>query len=301
MKRVVVGDAVNIGDPDQLTLIAGPCVLESEEVVLRIAHQAKTICARLGAGFVFKASFDKANRTSSMSYRGTSMATGLQLLKRVKEEVGVPVTTDIHESHQAEAVASVADLLQIPALLCRQTDLLVAAAQTGRPVNVKKGQFMAPSDMEYVIEKLEGAGAAGVLLTERGTFFGYNSLVVDFGSLVDMRKLGRPVIFDASHSVQLPTARGATSGGRADLIAPLARAAAGIGMDALFVETHPFPEAALSDAATTLPLNRLEELLETVLAIRRAADSSPREEDRNSGPKPGDDGGRAEQPARPKG
>lgn len=253
-----------------LTLIAGPCVIESEALCLQVAREVKAICERLGISYIFKASFDKANRTSLHSFRGPGIEEGLRVLATVKGEVGVPVTTDIHEPWQAERAAEVVDLLQIPAFLCRQTDLLVAAARTGKPVNVKKGQFMAPWDMRHVVEKLRESGAVGVMLTERGVSFGYNTLVVDFTSLPQMRALGVPVVFDATHSVQLPGGAGSRSGGRREFIPHLVRAAVAVGVDALFMEVHPDPDAGLSDPATMFPLGELEPLLRQVVSIRAA-------------------------------
>lgn len=254
-----------------LTLIAGPCVMESEPLCLQVASEVKTICERLGIPYIFKASFDKANRTSLHSFRGPGIEEGLRVLAEVKQQVGVPVTTDIHEPWQAERAAEVVDLLQIPAFLCRQTDLLVAAARTGKPVNVKKGQFMAPWDMRHVVEKLRESGAAGVMLTERGVSFGYNTLVVDFTSLPQMRALGVPVVFDATHSVQLPGGAGSRSGGRREFIPHLVRAAVAVGVDALFMEVHPDPDRGLSDPATMFPLGELEGVLKQVIAIHRAS------------------------------
>lgn len=266
---------VNVADytigTGTLTLIAGPCVIESESLCLQVAFEVKAICERLGVPYVFKASFDKANRTSLHSFRGPGIEEGLRVLAEVKHQVGVPVTTDIHEPWQAERVAEVVDLLQIPAFLCRQTDLLVAAARTGKPVNVKKGQFMAPWDMRHVVEKLRGASAAGVMLTERGVSFGYNTLVVDFTSLPQMRALGVPVVFDATHSVQLPGGAGSRSGGRREFIPHLVRAAVAVGVDALFMEVHPDPDRGLSDPATMFPLGELEGLLKQAIAIHRAS------------------------------
>lgn len=253
-----------------LTLIAGPCVIESESLCLQVASEVKSLCERLGIAYIFKASFDKANRTSLHSFRGPGIEEGLQVLAEVKRQVGVPVTTDIHEPWQAERAAEVVDLLQIPAFLCRQTDLLVAAARMGKPVNVKKGQFMAPWDMRHVVEKLRESGAAGVMLTERGVSFGYNTLVVDFTSLPQMRALGVPVVFDATHSVQLPGGAGSRSGGRREFIPHLVRAAVAVGVDALFMEVHPDPDKGLSDPATMFPLGELEGLLRQAVAIQKA-------------------------------
>ncbi|MCS7309892.1 MAG: 3-deoxy-8-phosphooctulonate synthase [Armatimonadetes bacterium] len=262
----VAGHTIGTGG---LALIAGPCVIESEVLCLQVAREVKALCERLGIPYIFKASFDKANRTSLHSFRGLGIEEGLRILAAVREEVGVPVTTDIHEPWQAERAAQVVDLLQIPAFLCRQTDLLVAAARTGKPVNVKKGQFMAPWDMRHVVEKLRESGAAGVMLTERGVSFGYNTLVVDFTSLPQMRALGVPVVFDATHSVQLPGGAGSRSGGRREFIPHLVRAAVAVGVDALFMEVHPDPDRGLSDPATMFPLGELEELLQQVVAIHQ--------------------------------
>jgi len=261
-----------------LRLIAGPCVIESRELVLAIAEQVTDICRRLGIDYVFKASFDKANRSSGGSFRGPGAAAGLEILAEVRERLGVPVLTDIHESHQAAAVAEVVDVLQIPAFLCRQTDLLQAAAQavagTTTCVNVKKGQFLAPWDMVQVVRKLEDFGleaSSGRLwLTERGSCFGYNTLVVDYRSLPQLQALGCPVIFDATHAVQQPGQRGNSSGGQREFVSPLARAAVAVGVDGLFMEVHPDPEQALSDGPNMVPLHRLESLLRQLLSIREA-------------------------------
>ncbi|MEQ1566655.1 MAG: 3-deoxy-8-phosphooctulonate synthase [Myxococcota bacterium] len=255
----------------QLALVAGPCVIESPEQVLEVGRSIAATCAALGVGYVLKASFDKANRTSGAGFRGPGLADGLAILREVRAVLGVPITTDVHEPGQAEAVAAVVDLLQIPAFLCRQTDLLVAAARTGRPVNVKKGQFLAPDDLGPVVDKLRAAGAAGVLVTERGTSFGYHDLVVDFRSLVTLRGLGVPVVFDATHSVQRPGAGGDRSSGDRRFAAPLGRAAAAVGVDALFAEVHPDPARARSDADTQLPLAGFAEVLRGWVAVHRAA------------------------------
>jgi len=254
------------------TLVAGPCVIESPEMVFDIAAQVKDITDRLGIRYIFKASFDKANRSSGGSYRGPGVADGLEVLAEVNRRFGLPVLTDIHESQQAAPVAEVVDVLQIPAFLCRQSDLLLAAAAatagTDRTINVKKGQFLAPWDMAQVVKKLRDAGAENVWLTERGTSFGYNTLVVDYRSLPQLRELGCPVIFDATHSVQQPGGRGTSSGGQREFVAPLARAAMAVGVDGLFLEVHPDPENALSDGPNMVPLHRLEALLQQLLAIR---------------------------------
>jgi 2-dehydro-3-deoxyphosphooctonate aldolase (KDO 8-P synthase) len=251
-----------------LTLIGGPCVIESEDFTLKMAEEIYKVCDRLGISFIFKSSFDKANRTSINSFRGQTLETGLAILQKVKEKVGVPVLTDIHESYQAAIVGEVVDVLQIPAFLCRQTDLLLAAASTGRVVNVKKGQFLAPSDMKNVVRKLEMGGAKNILLTERGSSFGYNTLVVDFRSLPQMRELGYPVVFDATHSVQMPGGQGDKSGGQRQFVSYLAKAAAAVGIDALFMEVHENPDIAPSDGPNMVPLANLEEILKQVLSIR---------------------------------
>ncbi len=254
------------------TLIAGPCVIESPELVFQVAERMQAIAERLGITYIFKASFDKANRSSGGSFRGPGVSGGLQVLKEVKQRFGLPVLTDIHESQQAGPVAEVVDVLQIPAFLCRQTDLLLAAAEavrgTDKIINVKKGQFLAPWDMAQVVTKLREAGVENLWLTERGSSFGYNTLVVDFRSLPQLRALGCPVIFDATHSVQQPGGRGSSSGGQREFVAPLARAAAAVGIDGLFMEVHPDPDRGLSDGPNMVPLHRVEPLLEQLLAIR---------------------------------
>lgn len=270
-----ITDTLTIGDGQPLALIGGPCVIESEDFTLKMAAAIRQICDRLKISFIFKSSFDKANRTAVSSFRGQPLEEGLSILQRVKDEIGVPILTDIHESYQAAPVAEVVDVLQIPAFLCRQTDLLLAAAATGRAVNVKKGQFLAPWDMKNVVEKLEAGGAKNILLTERGTSFGYNTLVVDFRALPQMRELGYPVVFDATHSVQMPGGQGKTSGGQREFVPYLARAATAIGIDALFMEIHENPEVALSDGPNMVPLNRLEDILQQLLAIRAALHSTP--------------------------
>jgi 2-dehydro-3-deoxyphosphooctonate aldolase (KDO 8-P synthase) len=255
-----------------LLVIAGPCVIEDEASTLATAGKLHEIAARLGIQLVFKASFDKANRTSIDSYRGPGLEAGLAILRRVGQLTGLPVTTDIHEPRQAGPVAEVCDLLQIPAFLARQTDLLTAAAKTGRPVNVKKGQFMAPGDMKHVVEKLEAAGCPHTLLTERGTFFGYGRLVNDMQSIPLMQSLGVPVVFDATHSVQQPGGLGTSSGGNRNMVEPLARAATAIGADGLFFETHPDPESALSDGPNMIPLDQFEAMLKRLVTIRQTVE-----------------------------
>ncbi|MBL8188996.1 MAG: 3-deoxy-8-phosphooctulonate synthase [Acidobacteria bacterium] len=254
-----------------LFLIAGPCVIESERHALMMAHSIARIADRLDVPYVFKASYDKANRSSARSFRGIGMEEGLRILQRVKDEVGVPVITDIHESDQVAAVAEVADVLQIPAFLCRQTDLLQAAAESGRVVNVKKGQFLAPWDVANIIEKLETTGNRQIMLTERGTSFGYNNLVVDMRSFPIMRGFGYPVVFDVTHSVQLPGGLGDATDGQAEYIEHLARAGVACGIDGLFMEVHDNPPHALSDATTQFALEKLEPLLETLLKIHELA------------------------------
>ena len=259
-----------------LTLIAGPCVIESRDLVLQVAEQVSGICQGLGIRYVFKASFDKANRSSGQSFRGPGTDEGLAILQEVAQCFGVPVLTDIHESHQAAAAAQAVDVLQIPAFLCRQTDLLEAAARavagTTKVVNVKKGQFLAPWDMAQVVNKLKESGldpASGRLwLTERGSSFGYNTLVVDYRSLPQLQALGCPVIFDATHAVQQPGGQGTTSGGQREFVAPLARAAVAVGVDGLFLEVHPDPTVALSDGPNMVPLHRLKALLSQLVELR---------------------------------
>jgi 2-dehydro-3-deoxyphosphooctonate aldolase (KDO 8-P synthase) len=256
-----------VGQP--LLVIAGPCVIEEEATTLRIAEGLRRIADELAIPLVFKASFDKANRTNIASYRGPGLEKGLAILRRVKDSTGLPATTDIHEPHQAAPAAEVCDLLQIPAFLARQTDLLVAAARTGRPVHVKKGQFLAPWDMKHVVGKLESAGCRHVLLCERGTFFGYGRLVNDMRSIPEMQALGVPVLFDATHSVQEPGGLGASTGGDRRMVEPLARAATAVGVDGLFFETHPAPHTSPSDAANMVPLDEMPALLSRLLAIRQ--------------------------------
>jgi 2-dehydro-3-deoxyphosphooctonate aldolase (KDO 8-P synthase) len=259
-----------VGGGQPLLLIGGPCALESEELARQVAGTLKAICARLGINYVFKASFDKANRTSLRSYRGPGITEGLAILSRIRHEMGVPVISDIHDVSQVDQAAEVLDILQIPAFLCRQTDLLVAAARTGKPVNVKKGQFVSPWDMENAVNKLRGAGGKKILLVERGATFGYNNLVVDMRSLPVMRSFGCPVIYDATHSVQLPGGAGGSSGGQREFIVPLARAAMAVGIDGLFIEIHPQPEKALCDGPNSLPLDGIEPVLAQLLRIRAA-------------------------------
>ncbi len=260
-----------VGDNQPLLLIGGPCALESEELARTVAASMQEICGRLGINYVFKASFDKANRTSISSYRGPGIEAGLATLSRIREELQVPVISDVHEVWQIEAAARVLDIIQIPAFLCRQTDLLAAAAGTGKPVNVKKGQFVSPWDMKNVVGKLRESGGSRIMLVERGASFGYNNLVVDMRSLPVMRALGCPVIFDATHSVQLPGGAGGSSGGQREFIAPLASAAMAAGIDGLFMEVHPEPARALCDGPNSLRVDEVEGLLIRLLRIREAA------------------------------
>ena len=264
-----VGD-IPLGGGSPLVLIAGPCVVEDRRMVLQTARTIARIARRYHLPFIFKASYKKANRTSGRSFSTIGMAEALEILAEVKRELGVPILTDIHSPEEAQQAAVVADVLQIPAFLCRQTDLLQAAGRTGKVVNVKKGQFLAPQEMKLAAEKVALTGNKKILLTERGTTFGYNNLVVDMRSLAIMGKTGYPVVLDATHSVQLPGGGGDRSGGQPEYIFPIARAGVAAGCDALFVETHPNPSRALSDAASQLQLNRLEALLQQVLAVDAA-------------------------------
>lgn len=262
-----IAAGVKVGPDQPLLIIAGPCVIESESVCRQIAAQLKTLCGELGLGYIFKASFDKANRTSVKSFRGPGIKDGLRILAAIGAEFQVPVLTDIHTPEQAGPAARVADVLQIPAFLCRQTDLLVAAGETGKCVNIKKGQFLAPEDMAMAVEKVRGTGNRRVLLTERGSMFGYHNLVVDMRSLPIMAGLGCPVVFDATHAVQTPGGQGLTSGGRREFIFPLARAAVAVGVSGLFLEVHPEPEKAFSDGPNSLPLKEMRSVLQKVRDI----------------------------------
>ena len=273
MKAVQVGNR-QIGGDGRLFVMAGPCVIEDPERVLRIGREMKAICGRLGLPYIFKASFDKANRSSWKSFRGPGLTEGLKILKAVKEELQVPVVSDIHEASQAEPAAEVLDILQIPAFLCRQTDLLQAAARTGKCINVKKGQFMAPSDMKNVAEKISHEGNENIILTERGVSLGYHNLVVDMRSFPIMREFGYPVVFDATHSVQLPGGAGTHSSGQRQFIGNLARAAAGSGIDGVFMEVHDNPEEALCDGPNMLYLTQVEGLLRDMVDIKAISDKS---------------------------
>lgn len=266
-------------------LMAGPCVIESEQMILEIASEMKAVCASLGIPYIFKASYDKANRTSGKSYRGPGLEKGLQMLARVREEVGVPVVTDVHTAEDVPLVAKYVDVLQTPAFLCRQTDFIRACAQSGKPVNIKKGQFLAPHDMVNVIAKArEAAREAGLnedafMACERGVSFGYGNLVSDMRSLAIMRESHVPVVFDATHSVQLPGGNGTSSGGNRSFVPVLARAAVAVGVSGLFMETHPDPECALSDGPNSVPLARMRELLESLVDIDRVVKARPFLED----------------------
>ncbi|MFQ5801284.1 MAG: 3-deoxy-8-phosphooctulonate synthase [Candidatus Methylomirabilales bacterium] len=268
--RVVqIGD-VEVGGGQPLALIAGPCVIEGEEHLLRVAGQLQEICLAAEVPLILKSSYDKANRTSLHSFRGPGLARGLEILSRVKQKTGLPILGDIHDVSQVEAAAAVLDVLQIPAFLCRQTDLLIAAGKSGRAVNIKKGQFLSPWEVSYVVEKVTSTGNHEILLTERGTSLGYNNLVVDIRSLPIMRALGYPVVFDASHSLQLPGGAGAASAGLRQYIPHLARAAVAAGCDAVFMEVHPDPDRAPCDGANMWPLGELRSLLRQLRRIEAA-------------------------------
>jgi len=257
-----------VGLDRPLFLIAGPCVIESRQLALDTAGTLKDICAEVGIPFIYKSSYDKANRSSGQSFRGPGADAGLRILAEVKQQIGVPVLTDVHEIGQIEAAAAVVDVLQTPAFLCRQTDFINAAASAGRPVNIKKGQFLAPSDMKNVVAKArQASGKDNILVCERGVSFGYNNLVSDMRSLAIMRETGCPVVFDATHSVQLPGGQGTVSGGQREFVPVLARAAVASGVSGLFMETHPDPDKALSDGPNAWPLARMKELLETLKAL----------------------------------
>jgi 2-dehydro-3-deoxyphosphooctonate aldolase (KDO 8-P synthase) len=265
-RSIAVGP-LSIGGKNPLALIAGPCVIESEKIAMKIAEKLKRITEDLHVPFIFKASYDKANRTSIKSFRGPGLNDGLKILQKIKTELNLPILSDVHKEEEIDPAAEVLDILQIPAFLCRQTDLLVKAAQTGKPVNVKKGQFLAPWDMKNVVVKLEESGNSNILLTERGATFGYNNLVVDMRSLVLMREHGYPVIFDATHSLQQPGGQGTTSGGQSEMVPDLARGAVAVGCDALFMEIHTDPSKALSDGPNMLQIDLLPELLEQLVTL----------------------------------
>ena len=265
---------MRIGGGNPPVLIAGPCVIESESHLIHVGERLREICRAAGVPLILKASFDKANRSSHLSPRGPGLVEGLRILAQAKRHLGTPVLSDVHEAEQVPAAAEVLDVLQIPAFLCRQTDLLLAAGRTGKPVNVKKGQFLAPQDMANVVEKIRSTGNGRILLTERGTSFGYHNLVVDMRGLLIMRGLGFPVVFDGTHSVQLPGGAGTRSSGQREFVAPLTRAAAAVGCDGVFLEVHPDPERAPSDGSNMLPLDELPALLADVTAISRTLERS---------------------------
>lgn len=258
---------MQIGPGQPFALIAGPCVLESEAMAMEVAASLRDITSRLGISFIFKASYDKANRTSLDSFRGPGLEKGLEVLARVREEIKVPVISDVHETGHVKRAATVLDILQVPAFLCRQTDLLLAVAETGKPVNLKKGQFLSPWDIKHGIDKISSTGNRNLLLTERGVMLGYNNLVVDMRSLPVMRSFGCPVIYDATHSVQLPGGAGGSSSGQREFIPPLTRAAVAAGVDGIFMEVHPDPDRALCDGPNSLPLDNVELLLKKLLRI----------------------------------
>ncbi|MDR2772308.1 MAG: 3-deoxy-8-phosphooctulonate synthase [Elusimicrobiota bacterium] len=269
-KTIKVSDKVVIGNDLPIAVIAGPCVIESQDHAIFMAAQIKKIASSLKIPFIFKASFDKANRSSIDSYRGPGIKDGLEILAKVKKSVGVPIITDIHIPQQADEAAKIADIIQIPAFLSRQTDLIKAAAQTGKPVNIKKGQFLAPEDMAHVVKKAQHYGCKDISLTERGASFGYHNLVVDFRGIEIMKKLGCPVIFDATHSVQLPGGLGNKSGGDKEFILPLSKAAVAVGVAAVFMETHDNPQKALSDGANSIDLKNLKATLSEIKKIDKA-------------------------------
>ena len=274
------GFEVGLNQP--IFLIAGPCVAESEQLCLDVAGHLKEVCGRLGIPYIFKASYDKANRSSGKSFRGLGLASGLKILDSVRAQIGVPVLTDVHTESEVPEVASVVDVLQTPAFLCRQTDFIHAVAASGKPVNIKKGQFLAPGDMKNVVDKAREAngGADTIMVCERGASFGYNNLVSDMRSLAIMRETGCPVVFDATHSVQLPGGQGTASGGQREFVPVLARAAVAVGVAGLFMETHPDPAHALSDGPNAWPLERMESLLQTLAGLDQLIKSSPLEEQR---------------------
>lgn len=274
MKTVSIG-ALRVSNDAPLTVIAGPCQLENADHALMIASRMQEVCARSGAQFIFKASYDKANRTSVTGRRGLGLGEGLRVLQRVKDSLGVPVLTDVHNEGQCAPAAEVCDVLQIPAFLCRQTDLLLAAGATGAAINVKKGQFLAPWDMPNVIDKIESTGNTRILLTERGTSFGYNTLVADMRALPQMAATGYPVVMDATHSVQQPGGKGGSSGGQREFAPVMARAAVSLGIAAVFIETHEDPDNAPSDGPNMIPLDRMEALVKSLMAFDRLAKADP--------------------------
>lgn len=277
MVKIVKIDHIEIGGNGPLVLIAGPCVIESEDQIRKTVEGLKEITSEINIPFIFKSSYDKANRTSVKSYRGPGLEKGLEILEKVKGEFDIPILIDVHRIEEVELVSKVADILQVPAFLCRQTDLIISIARTGKPVNVKKGQFLAPWDMKNVIEKIESTGNKNILLTERGSCFGYNNLVVDMKSLPIMRSFGYPVVFDATHSVQKPGGRGTATGGEREYVPFLAQAAVATGIDGLFLEVHPDPEEALSDGPNMIGLNKARELLEKLIRIDRIVKTTRKE------------------------
>jgi len=266
MNEVRVGK-IRIGKGNPLALIAGPCVIESEEIILTTAKKLKEICDRLGISLIFKSSYDKANRTSGSSFRGPGIDQGLKILSDVRKKFSIPVMSDVHSVDEVRPASEVLDALQIPAFLCRQTDLILSSSRTGKPVNIKKGQFLAPWDVKNIIEKFTSTGNQNLLITERGTSFGYHNLIVDFRGFPVIRSFGYPLLFDATHSLQLPGGQGSSSGGQREFASPLARAAVATGVDGLFIEVHPDPAQALSDASTMIPLQEIEGLLQQAKAL----------------------------------
>lgn len=277
MVKIVKIGHTEIGGNRPLVLIAGPCVIESEDQVRKTIEGLKEITGEINIPFIFKASYDKANRTSIKSYRGLGLDKGLEILEKVKREFDIPLLVDVHQIEEVKLVSKVADILQVPAFLCRQTDLIISIARTGKPINVKKGQFLAPWDMQNVIEKIESTGNKNILLTERGSCFGYNNLVVDMKSLPIMRSFGYPVVFDATHSVQKPGGKGTTTAGDREYVPFLAQAAVAAGIDGLFLEVHPQPEKALSDGPNMIRLSRVKELLEKLIKIDKVVKTTCKE------------------------
>ncbi len=277
MVKIVKIGHTEIGGNRPLVLIAGPCVIESEDQVRKTIEGLKEITGEINIPFIFKSSYDKANRTSIKSYRGLGLDKGLEILEKVKREFDIPLLVDVHQIEEVKLVSKVADILQVPAFLCRQTDLIISIAKTGKPINVKKGQFLAPWDMQNVIEKIESTGNKNILLTERGSCFGYNNLVVDMKSLPIMRSFGYPVVFDATHSVQKPGGKGTTTAGEREYVPFLAQAAVATGIDGLFLEVHPQPEKALSDGPNMIRLSRVKELLEKLIKIDKVVKTTCKE------------------------
>lgn len=271
-KEIEITASVRVGGTNPLFLIGGPCVIESEEHTLHMAREIRNVCNSLGIPFIFKASFDKANRTSIESYRGPGMDKGLAILRSVREELDIPILSDIHETGQVHTASEVLDMIQIPAFLCRQTDLLVEAAKTRKPLNIKKGQFLSPYEVKNIIDKVKSQGNEKILLTERGTSFGYNNLIFDIRSIPIMKRLGYPVVIDATHSVQRPGGEGTSSGGEAEFIPHVARAGVSVGADGLFLEIHDNPSQALSDSFNSFNLSNLHDFCTSLLRLKRAVD-----------------------------